>query len=108
MNLPKPDYAKPLREEYLEFARYFVKAGREIELIDAAVASNHHRGTEYPSWAPWFAHVDAGKFRRTVARMKTAGSTAPVIELGTAVQILWFKERSLTESEEKKSSETQV
>lgn len=82
IDLPKPDYAKPLKEVYLEFARHFVQVGHGIELIEAAVASNRQRPTGYPSWAPWFQDMETDKRRWKTTGMKAAGNTAPVIKLG--------------------------
>jgi Heterokaryon incompatibility protein (HET) len=86
--LPRPDYAKSTREIYLDFARYFVRAGRGIEIIEAAAASFHQNETGYPSWAPWFEDMDTSKFRRETAQMNAAAHTAPLIWLGGLVSDL--------------------
>jgi Heterokaryon incompatibility protein (HET) len=81
--LPVPDYARSVKEIYLEFARHFVHTGYGLEIITAAVANDHPKKVDYPSWAPWFDEMDARQFGRTAARMNAAADTIPVVMLGT-------------------------
>lgn len=81
-DMPKPDYARSVGEVYLDFARYFVRIGLGIKVIDAAIANDRQEEPGYPSWAPWFDKMDANEHKRAVARMNAAANTAPVVQLG--------------------------
>jgi Heterokaryon incompatibility protein (HET) len=81
--LPVPDYARSVKEIYLEFARHFVRTGHGLEVITAAVANDHPKKADYPSWAPWFDEMDARHFGRTTARMNAAADTIPMVILGS-------------------------
>lgn len=80
--LPKPDYAKSIKAVFIEFARHFVQHGHGIDIIEAAIGSDHQREVDYPSWAPWFDAMDASKLKRTISGPNAAATTNPVIWLG--------------------------
>lgn len=85
LTIPVPDHARSVQDIYLEVSKHFVRTGRGLEIINAAVANDGQQRTGYPSWAPRFDGMDVHDFRRVASRMNAARNTAPVVTLGRSL-----------------------